>query len=85
MPGARLDGVLFGECNSAVIVSFAPDREQAVRDVCALLSVPMTLLGEVAGGRLVIQDCGGGEVVGVDTERLKDAWQNGIPRAAKPC
>jgi phosphoribosylformylglycinamidine synthase len=81
-PGVRPDAVLFGECSSAVVVSFARDKEQAVRDLCSRLSVPVSILGQVRDERLSVQDCSGGEIVAADTAQMKDAWQNGIPRAA---
>jgi phosphoribosylformylglycinamidine (FGAM) synthase-like enzyme len=83
IPGHRPDAVLFGECNSAVVVSFASDKEQPVKDLCARHGVPVIVLGKVAGGSLVIQDCSGGDILRAATAQMKDAWQNGIPNAAK--
>ncbi len=81
-PDHRPDAVLFGEGNSAVVVSFSPAQGQALKDLCARHSVPFSVLGQVGGDRLSVQDCLGGEIVGASCSELIDAWQNGIPRAA---
>ena len=81
IPGHRPDAVLFGECNSAVVVSFAPEGEKAVKGICSRHSVPLAVLGNVAGRSLVVQDCSGGDILRATTAQMKDAWQNGIPRA----
>ena len=82
-PDHRPDSVMFGECNSAVVVSFAPDKELSLRDLCAKHLVPLAILGEVGGDKLAVKDCLGGEIISLATAEIADAWRNGIPRAAK--
>jgi phosphoribosylformylglycinamidine (FGAM) synthase-like enzyme len=75
--------VLFGEGNSAVVVSLPPDKQQALEDLCAKHGVPVSVLGQVGGDRLVMKDCHGGELLSLKKAEMADAWQNGLPRAAK--
>ena len=58
--GARLDAVLFGETQSRVIVTCAPEHlEQIVNG-----ALPVTVLGATGGDALKIQDVAGRVIVG---------------------
>jgi len=58
LPGdARVAPVarLFSEEPTRVVVSFAPDREAAIRMICVAHGVPLSVIGEVGGNELVIE------------------------------
>ncbi len=79
----RVDSVLFGESNSAVIVSFDKSNEHAIAKLCRAKDVPFTIVGEVAADRLVIQKFGGregAEIVNLGTGEMAEQWKNGISR-----
>ncbi|QUL98997.1 MAG: phosphoribosylformylglycinamidine synthase subunit PurL [Candidatus Fermentithermobacillus carboniphilus] len=79
--GYRLDAVLFGECNSAVVVSFSPDKEEALRDVCAKNGVPFSVIGEVDGDVFTVEAGAGTTVIKVTSADMTGAWANGISRS----
>lgn len=45
----RPDAVLFGECNSAVVVSVSPENVESLQKLCEELVVPFGVLGTVQG------------------------------------
>ncbi len=79
---SRPDAMLFGECNSAVIVTFEQSREKEIRDLCRRRSVPFAVLGQVSDDSLKVRGCGGDTVIGEPTCELDNAWRNGIPRVS---
>ncbi len=80
----RPDAMLFGECNTAVVVSFAENAEKQVRDVCEENSIPFALLGTVGGDSLKILSCGGDVVIDEPVLSLKCEWENGLSKATRP-
>ncbi|MGE5579146.1 MAG: phosphoribosylformylglycinamidine synthase subunit PurL [Bacillota bacterium] len=80
-PNHRPDSVLFGEGNSAVVVSLRPQDEAAVSALCQKRNVPFAVIGRVGGDALVMKDCLGGEIVRLKTRDMADEWKNGIGRA----
>ncbi|MGI6643251.1 MAG: phosphoribosylformylglycinamidine synthase subunit PurL [Bacillota bacterium] len=74
----RPDAMLFGECNSAVIVTFDGEREQDVRDLCHRMGVPLAVLGRVGGESLKVRTCGGDTVIDELTGELGHSWRTGI-------
>lgn len=77
----RLDALLFGECNSAVIVTFSPEKIRSVKKLCEEMQVPLTIIGEVQKERLLIESQGGRRLVDLGYQEMSSAWQNGILRA----
>ena len=72
--GGRLDGALFGETQSRVIVSCSP--ENVVRIAGGAL--PVTVLGVTGGSELKIAGPGG--ELSWNVSDLRDVWWNAIGR-----
>lgn len=66
---------LFAESQSRMIVSVRRRALSRLKDLAGAESVPLSVLGEVRGQRLVI-----GDLVDADLARLRTAWQNGLPQ-----
>ncbi|HEX4746570.1 MAG TPA: phosphoribosylformylglycinamidine synthase subunit PurL [Gaiellaceae bacterium] len=56
---------LFGEVGGRAVVSCAPERAEEIESLASELGVPLRRIGEVGGGTLL----------GVALDRLRDAWQ----------
>lgn len=76
----RIDAALFGEPNSAVVVSLEAGSLSAVEKLCRERSVPFHNLGTVGGDSLVIRDKLGKNLIGAGVAEMKESWQNGIKR-----
>jgi phosphoribosylformylglycinamidine synthase len=50
----RPDAVLFGESQSRIILTVAPQDMPTLQQMAALVKVPLTALGEVGGERLIL-------------------------------
>ena len=74
--GDRWDAALFGEGQSRIVVSLAPDRLNDVRRVCDTSDVPWTSIGTVSGDSV---DLSGLLTVTVDD--LTEAYTSGLPAA----
>lgn len=72
-PSVRLDAFLFGESHSRVVASVTRGNLPRVRERASAARVPVTVLGEVGGARLVI-----GDVVDVAVEKLRQRWEDGL-------
>ena len=72
----RWDAALFGEEQSRIVVSLAPDRLAAVEKLCRDENVPYVLLGRVGGQRFSIAGH-----LDVPLASLDDAWRHGLERA----
>ena len=77
---ARLDAVLFGEAQSRVVVSVAPDDAGAVCQRAADAGAQATPIGTVTDGPLVIS-VGAAEAVRVAVEDLARPYETAIPMA----
>ncbi len=71
----RFDAALFGEAQSRIVVSVAPQDYPALARYAAELDVPMVLLGVVGGRRLRI-----GSWIDLPVADLTEAWQTALPR-----
>jgi phosphoribosylformylglycinamidine synthase subunit PurL len=71
----RPDALLFGESQSRIIVSLRRRHLQRLRELATAADVPLTVLGEVRGRRLVISP-----LVDLDLEELRGAWSQALPR-----
>ena len=70
----RADSSLFSESNSRYIIEIEPDKFDAFAKL--MLDVPFGQIGEVTKEtKLVIKDEKGNNVIDLDVETLKEAWQ----------
>ena len=76
--GMRTDALLFGESQSRIIVSAAPDKWDKIEAVCGKHNAPCTDIGEVKGDALIINDC-----INVAVADLKEAHSQAIPKAVE--
>ncbi len=71
--GARTEALLFSEEPSRVLVSLAPEAQQALEEVCAVHQVPSTVIGRVGGTTLVVDG-----VLEVSVDALRQAHQSAL-------
>jgi phosphoribosylformylglycinamidine synthase len=77
--GGRVDGALYGELPSRVVVSAAAGDWPRVEAACAARGVPVRRLGRVAPGRIVARRAGGTQaLVDVATGELRAAWAGAL-------
>ena len=70
----RWDAALFGERQSRIIVSVAPDDMESLGTLADRMSVPWTLLGRTQSrGELLVPG-----YLDVSLDNLKEAWQSGL-------
>ena len=77
----RLDALLFGETQSRVVISVAPQFAAKVLAQAKILEIPATKLGVVGGLTLQIKTSDG--QLTWDLTELHDLWWNSIARAMK--
>lgn len=68
-PDLRKDALYFGESQSRVILSIAPDRKGSLIQLAASMNVPLTEIGTVGGNRLKVNDD-----ISVEVKTLADAF-----------
>jgi phosphoribosylformylglycinamidine synthase len=71
----RKDAYLFGEAQSRVVVSVSADQEEKFVEVMAASDVPFSLLGEVKGDSMLVDDENYGKVSEVKAE-FESALEN---------
>jgi phosphoribosylformylglycinamidine synthase subunit PurL len=97
----RIDGVLFGESQSRILISIQEDTLEYARTILASTSATWSVIGRVGGERLTItasQAAGGGSsasaaqvsgrpVIDIELASLHQAWRFGLPRQMgdEPC
>jgi phosphoribosylformylglycinamidine synthase len=77
--GSRLDALLFGETQSRIVISCAPDNAQRILDEAARQNVPARRIGIVGGSSLNITTSRGSCTWAL--AELYDIWWNAIARA----
>ncbi|WP_420456164.1 phosphoribosylformylglycinamidine synthase subunit PurL [Rubrivirga sp.] len=77
---ARLDAVLFGEAQSRVVLSVAPEHVAEVEALARDHGARVTALGTVGGDRLTIS-VGDEEALSVAVEALRQPYETAIPQA----
>ncbi|MDT0631477.1 phosphoribosylformylglycinamidine synthase subunit PurL [Rubrivirga sp. S365] len=77
---ARLDAVLFGEAQSRVVLSVAPDDAQSVRALCAEHGAQATPIGTVTDGPLQVT-VGAEPALSVPVADLARPYETAIPDA----
>jgi phosphoribosylformylglycinamidine synthase II len=73
----RIDAVLFGEGNSAAIVSFSDDKLTKVRETAHQIGIPFTIIGKVIGDEFSV-NCDGQPIFNTETSLMEASWQDGI-------
>ena len=71
----RSDALLFGETQSRVIVSIAPEHVNRILELCLTAQQPVQRLGTVGGDSLIIND-----LVKCTLVQMSDAWYNALGR-----
>jgi phosphoribosylformylglycinamidine synthase len=71
----RTDCLLFGETQSRVVISCAPDKAETVAAFFAERGVPCARIGTVGGDRLQLND-----VIDITRDEMADAYFNALPR-----
>jgi phosphoribosylformylglycinamidine synthase len=75
----RADAVLFGESQSRIIVSVAPENLKSLQGIADSLDIPATVIGQVGGERLDIS-INNRSVIDLPVQELKEAWRGAIRR-----
>ena len=71
----RPDALLFGESQSRIIVSARRQHLGRLRELARTADVPLTVLGEVRGRRLVISP-----LIDIEVDELWQVWSTALPR-----
>ncbi len=74
----RGDALLFGESQSRIVVSLKENDLNRLKDIVTKEGVPMQVIGEVSGSRLVIQP-----FVQLPVEEIRSIWAGGLERRLK--
>jgi phosphoribosylformylglycinamidine synthase len=74
----RWDAALFGEAQSRIVVSVAPELLPALERLASAEDVPYIILGRVGGDHLVLPG-----LLDVPLEEMQDAWGGGLERAVR--
>ena len=72
----RTDSLLFGETQSRIVISISPDNREKTESLCQKHGVSCTLLGQVKGDALVIND-----YINAGIKELADLYTRAIPKA----
>lgn len=78
----RLDAVLFGETQSRIILSAAPENLTRLQELARSVGVPLSYLGNVGGDRLVMSDDRAGalrSLVDTPVTELAQVYRDAIP------
>ncbi|MBL7158155.1 MAG: phosphoribosylformylglycinamidine synthase subunit PurL [Candidatus Omnitrophica bacterium] len=78
----RLDGMLFGEAPSRIIVSLDKKNSENLKAICEKANVPYLELGRVGGENLLIKDKNK-TIIDVPVKKLSNTWRNAIPSRVK--
>ena len=71
----RLDAALFGEIQSRIIVSVAPDSAKKLKEVADRQQVSVKKLGTVSGKRFILEG-----YIDVALEEMRDVWRDGLEK-----
>lgn len=78
----RLDSVLFGETQSRVVISVAPQNLEKLKQAAAQVSVPISFLGTVGGDKFTLGDDRDGvlkPLMDIPVEELHRVYRGAIP------
>lgn len=76
--GMRPDVALFSESQSRIVLSVAPEHEEAVVEWCAQYEVPVQRLGVVGGDRIQLR-VNGKDAIDVTRYEAERVWKDAIP------
>jgi phosphoribosylformylglycinamidine synthase len=89
-PSSRLDGVLFGESQSRIIITIQEDIIDKAKVILKSFPAPWSVIGRVGGDRLTIMAGPAGShshgaaparpVVDIDLASLHNSWSQGLSR-----
>ncbi|MGI6666041.1 MAG: phosphoribosylformylglycinamidine synthase subunit PurL [Bacillota bacterium] len=79
----RADAMLFGESNTAVVVSFPEDVDEQVAALCRRHGVPLSVIGRVDESVVAVETCGGQRVLEVPIAEIAGAYARGLETALK--
>ena len=71
----RPDALFFGESQSRIVLSLRRRHLGRVRELAAAAEIPLAVLGEVRGRRLVI-----GPLIDVGVQEMQETWTRALPR-----
>ena len=72
----RWDAALFGEAQSRIVVSLAPESLGDLGDLCEQAGAPWLVIGEVGGDSMAVSG-----LIDVPVAGLAEAWRNGLDNA----
>jgi phosphoribosylformylglycinamidine synthase II len=73
--GCRLDALLFGESQSRIVISVAPDRFAELETIAEQVGVPLVALGVVGGERLRL-----GSNVDLPISEMREVWSEALSK-----
>ena len=79
VPIGRVDGLLFGEAPSRILVSCSERHLVRVKNVLERWGVPQQVIGRVSAKDLTVR-VGGKPVLSATTEQLRQAWEPALER-----
>jgi phosphoribosylformylglycinamidine synthase subunit PurL len=74
--------LLFSESPSRIVISFAPDAVESIRQIAAAHNVPFEVLGAVSRTQLKIR-FDGSELITAEVTDLESTWRNALYRSLK--
>jgi phosphoribosylformylglycinamidine synthase len=77
--GMRLDGLLFGEDASRVLLSVPPDKMDSLTAAAHEAGIPATSIGTVGGDRLTLS-VEGQPMMDLAVARIRSVWEKGMAR-----
>ncbi len=78
-PAKRLDGALFGESPSRIVLSATPENAARIQKLAAAQGVPVHVLGKVGGDALVIEAQGTLQL-SESLSGMEAIWRDAIPK-----
>jgi len=79
LDSGRLDGLLFGEAQSRIVISCNEASEEELRSIAGEHGVQLLRIGNVAGADLVVKRHGK-EIIRLGRQAMASAYENTIPQ-----
>ena len=76
--GGRLDGLLFGEAASRILVSLSPEKADALREAVQELGAGFSLIGRVQEVAFAVKTPDNAPVVDLTTPEIEAAWSGAL-------
>jgi phosphoribosylformylglycinamidine synthase subunit PurL len=71
------ESLLFGETPSRIVISFAPEKLEAVKAIAAAQNCPFAVIGKVSGNNLRVE-INGEALISAPVEELENVWKNSL-------